>query len=149
MHLDASQQQFIPAVYLNLNRLQPSPSNRTLSWIPFEVTNLKAFSTRKTPYFKPLQWLRLQKEPFFIIWCEICPNSCKTFISVNICFKYFCLCCLTTQVRISSWPKENPGSWFSEFKRGKLVSCHCNITVFINPVHVVSDQQIPGIFINI
>ncbi|NXQ07970.1 COBA1 protein, partial [Vidua macroura] len=27
---------------------------------------------------------------------------------------------------ISSWPKENPGSWFSEFKRGKLVSCHSN-----------------------
>uniref|UniRef100_A0A8C3R0B7 Collagen type XI alpha 1 chain n=1 Tax=Cyanoderma ruficeps TaxID=181631 RepID=A0A8C3R0B7_9PASS len=25
-------------------------------------------------------------------------------------------------VRISSWPKENPGSWFSEFKRGKLLS---------------------------
>lgn len=23
--------------------------------------------------------------------------------------------------RITSWPKENPGSWFSEFKRGKLV----------------------------
>lgn len=26
------------------------------------------------------------------------------------------------QVRISSWPKEVPGSWFSEFKRGKIVS---------------------------
>lgn len=26
------------------------------------------------------------------------------------------------QVRISSWPKEIPGSWFSEFKRGKIVS---------------------------
>uniref|UniRef100_A0A452GS78 Fibrillar collagen NC1 domain-containing protein n=1 Tax=Gopherus agassizii TaxID=38772 RepID=A0A452GS78_9SAUR len=25
-------------------------------------------------------------------------------------------------VRISSWPKENPGAWFSEFKRGKLLS---------------------------
>lgn len=25
-------------------------------------------------------------------------------------------------VRISSWPKENPGSWFSEFKRGKTLS---------------------------
>ncbi|MEE6523467.1 hypothetical protein FKM82_022389, partial [Ascaphus truei] len=25
-------------------------------------------------------------------------------------------------VRISSWPKESPGSWFSEFKRGKLLS---------------------------
>uniref|UniRef100_H2RSX7 Collagen, type XI, alpha 1a n=1 Tax=Takifugu rubripes TaxID=31033 RepID=H2RSX7_TAKRU len=25
-------------------------------------------------------------------------------------------------VRISSWPKENPGSWFSEFKRGKMFS---------------------------
>uniref|UniRef100_A0A8K9Y616 Fibrillar collagen NC1 domain-containing protein n=1 Tax=Oncorhynchus mykiss TaxID=8022 RepID=A0A8K9Y616_ONCMY len=25
-------------------------------------------------------------------------------------------------VRISSWPKEIPGSWFSEFKRGKLLS---------------------------
>ncbi|XP_028342148.1 collagen alpha-1(V) chain-like, partial [Physeter macrocephalus] len=24
--------------------------------------------------------------------------------------------------RITSWPKENPGSWFSEFKRGKLLS---------------------------
>ncbi|XP_013920006.1 PREDICTED: collagen alpha-1(XI) chain-like, partial [Thamnophis sirtalis] len=24
--------------------------------------------------------------------------------------------------RISSWPKENPGTWFSEFKRGKLLS---------------------------
>uniref|UniRef100_A0A4W5Q0A1 Fibrillar collagen NC1 domain-containing protein n=2 Tax=Hucho hucho TaxID=62062 RepID=A0A4W5Q0A1_9TELE len=25
-------------------------------------------------------------------------------------------------VRISNWPKEAPGSWFSEFKRGKIVS---------------------------
>ncbi|XP_016534389.1 collagen alpha-1(XI) chain-like [Poecilia formosa] len=25
-------------------------------------------------------------------------------------------------VRISSWPKETPGSWFSEFKRGKIFS---------------------------
>lgn len=25
-------------------------------------------------------------------------------------------------VRISSWPKEKPGSWYSEFKRGKLLS---------------------------
>jgi len=25
-------------------------------------------------------------------------------------------------VRISSWPKEAPGSWFSEFKRGKILS---------------------------
>uniref|UniRef100_A0A8D2Q506 Fibrillar collagen NC1 domain-containing protein n=1 Tax=Varanus komodoensis TaxID=61221 RepID=A0A8D2Q506_VARKO len=24
--------------------------------------------------------------------------------------------------RITAWPKENPGSWFSEFKRGKLLS---------------------------
>lgn len=31
-----------------------------------------------------------------------------------------CFCC--PQVRISSWPKEIPGSWFSEFKRGKIVS---------------------------
>lgn len=33
----------------------------------------------------------------------------------------FCLVCFP-QVRISSWPKEVPGSWFSEFKRGKIVS---------------------------
>lgn len=26
------------------------------------------------------------------------------------------------QARLTSWLKENPGSWFSEFKRGKLVS---------------------------
>lgn len=26
------------------------------------------------------------------------------------------------QARISNWPKESPGSWFSEFKRGKIVS---------------------------
>lgn len=26
------------------------------------------------------------------------------------------------QARLTSWVKENPGSWFSEFKRGKLVS---------------------------
>ncbi|KAL8174534.1 UNVERIFIED_CONTAM: Collagen alpha-1(V) chain [Gekko kuhli] len=26
--------------------------------------------------------------------------------------------------RITSWPKENPGSWFSEFKRGKLTGAH-------------------------
>lgn len=25
-------------------------------------------------------------------------------------------------VRISNWPKESPGSWFSEFKRGKILS---------------------------
>ena len=29
---------------------------------------------------------------------------------------------LFSQVRISSWPKEVPGTWFSEFKRGKIVS---------------------------
>jgi len=28
----------------------------------------------------------------------------------------------STGVRISSWPKEVPGSWFSEFKRGKILS---------------------------
>lgn len=26
------------------------------------------------------------------------------------------------QSRVTSWAKESPGSWFSEFKRGKLVS---------------------------
>uniref|UniRef100_G1TNT5 Fibrillar collagen NC1 domain-containing protein n=1 Tax=Oryctolagus cuniculus TaxID=9986 RepID=G1TNT5_RABIT len=29
---------------------------------------------------------------------------------------------LLVQARITAWPKENPGSWFSEFKRGKLLS---------------------------
>lgn len=38
-------------------------------------------------------------------------------LDANVLFCFFCL-----QVRISSWPKENPGSWFSEFKRGKMVS---------------------------
>lgn len=33
---------------------------------------------------------------------------------------------LLNKVRISSWPKEIPGSWFSEFKRGKLV-CHFHV----------------------
>ncbi|KPP71029.1 hypothetical protein Z043_110097, partial [Scleropages formosus] len=28
----------------------------------------------------------------------------------------------STGARISSWPKEVPGSWFSEFKRGKMLS---------------------------
>uniref|UniRef100_A0A671Y9Y3 Collagen, type XI, alpha 1b n=1 Tax=Sparus aurata TaxID=8175 RepID=A0A671Y9Y3_SPAAU len=28
----------------------------------------------------------------------------------------------STGVRISNWPKEAPGSWFSEFKRGKILS---------------------------
>uniref|UniRef100_A0A3B3WLK9 Fibrillar collagen NC1 domain-containing protein n=1 Tax=Poecilia mexicana TaxID=48701 RepID=A0A3B3WLK9_9TELE len=28
----------------------------------------------------------------------------------------------STGVRISNWPKESPGSWFSEFKRGKILS---------------------------
>uniref|UniRef100_A0A8C9RA96 Fibrillar collagen NC1 domain-containing protein n=1 Tax=Scleropages formosus TaxID=113540 RepID=A0A8C9RA96_SCLFO len=28
----------------------------------------------------------------------------------------------STGVRLSSWPKEAPGSWFSEFKRGKILS---------------------------
>uniref|UniRef100_I3KQC5 Collagen, type XI, alpha 1b n=1 Tax=Oreochromis niloticus TaxID=8128 RepID=I3KQC5_ORENI len=28
----------------------------------------------------------------------------------------------STGARISNWPKESPGSWFSEFKRGKIVS---------------------------
>lgn len=86
MHLDASQQQFIPAVYLNLNRLQPSPSNRTLSWIPFEVANLKAFSTRKTPYFKPLQWLRLQKNHSLLsgvkfVSIHVKPSYLLTYVS--------------------------------------------------------------------
>lgn len=30
--------------------------------------------------------------------------------------------CVVFKVRLSSWPKEVPGSWFSEFKRGKIVS---------------------------
>lgn len=34
------------------------------------------------------------------------------------------------QVRISSWPKEKPGSWFSEFKRGKLVCYYLNMKWF-------------------
>lgn len=33
----------------------------------------------------------------------------------------FCFSPSPAQARITSWPKENPGSWFSEFKRGKLV----------------------------
>uniref|UniRef100_A0A8C9BV73 Collagen type V alpha 1 chain n=1 Tax=Phocoena sinus TaxID=42100 RepID=A0A8C9BV73_PHOSS len=36
--------------------------------------------------------------------------------------------------RITSWPKENPGSWFSEFKRGKLLSY---VDTEGNPVGVV------------
>uniref|UniRef100_A0A665X0W0 Collagen, type XI, alpha 1b n=1 Tax=Echeneis naucrates TaxID=173247 RepID=A0A665X0W0_ECHNA len=28
----------------------------------------------------------------------------------------------STGVRISNWPKESPGSWFSEFKRGKILN---------------------------
>lgn len=36
--------------------------------------------------------------------------------------------------RITSWPKENPGSWFSEFKRGKLLSY---VDAEGNPVGVV------------
>lgn len=35
------------------------------------------------------------------------------------------------QVRISNWPKESPGSWFSEFKRGKIVS-PLNFFIFFN-----------------
>uniref|UniRef100_A0A3B3S7L4 Fibrillar collagen NC1 domain-containing protein n=1 Tax=Paramormyrops kingsleyae TaxID=1676925 RepID=A0A3B3S7L4_9TELE len=38
------------------------------------------------------------------------------------------------QVRISSWPKEVPGSWFSEFKRGKLLSYE---DVEGNPINMV------------
>uniref|UniRef100_A0A4W5LM98 Fibrillar collagen NC1 domain-containing protein n=2 Tax=Hucho hucho TaxID=62062 RepID=A0A4W5LM98_9TELE len=30
--------------------------------------------------------------------------------------------CFAPQVGISSWPKEIPGSWFSEFKHGKIFS---------------------------
>uniref|UniRef100_A0A8C6ZSS1 Fibrillar collagen NC1 domain-containing protein n=1 Tax=Nothoprocta perdicaria TaxID=30464 RepID=A0A8C6ZSS1_NOTPE len=36
--------------------------------------------------------------------------------------------------RITSWPKENPGSWFSEFKRGKLLSY---VDADGNPIGVV------------
>lgn len=85
----------------------------------------------------------LKEEPFFTILCEICSRYFKTFLSVNPSSKYLHLHCSTTQVRISSWPKENPGSWFSEFKRGKLVSDYYNTELFTNEVHVTSDQQIP------
>lgn len=34
------------------------------------------------------------------------------------------------QVRLSSWPKETPGSWFSEFKRGKMVSLFFSYCTF-------------------
>lgn len=43
---------------------------------------------------------------------------------------------LLQQVRISSWPKEKPGSWFSEFKRGKLVCYYRTMKWFtLNFVH--------------
>lgn len=36
------------------------------------------------------------------------------------------------QARITSWPKETPGSWFSEFKRGKLVRrTHTRLSVWL------------------
>lgn len=40
---------------------------------------------------------------------------------LSFCFSPSAPALLRVQARITSWPKENPGSWFSEFKRGKLV----------------------------
>lgn len=112
-------------------------------WIPFKVMNLKAIYTEKHSILELLKMLKTQKEePFFTMLCEICYMQFKT-LSVNPSSKYLYLHCSTTQVRISSWPKENPGSWFSEFKRGKLVSGYCNTELFTNEVHVMSDRQIP------
>lgn len=44
------------------------------------------------------------------------------------------------QVRLSSWPKEKPGSWFSEFKRGKLVCYYPNMKWFI--LNFINEAQI-------
>lgn len=45
------------------------------------------------------------------------PGEVTTFF----CFSPAAPALLRAQARLTSWPKENPGSWFSEFKRGKLV----------------------------
>lgn len=36
-----------------------------------------------------------------------------------------------SQVRLSNWPKESPGSWFSEFKRGKIVSQLTGLFIYL------------------
>uniref|UniRef100_A0A669B1Z5 Collagen, type XI, alpha 1b n=1 Tax=Oreochromis niloticus TaxID=8128 RepID=A0A669B1Z5_ORENI len=42
----------------------------------------------------------------------------------------------STGARISNWPKESPGSWFSEFKRGKILSYVDAADNTINPVQM-------------
>uniref|UniRef100_A0A3P9DEV1 Fibrillar collagen NC1 domain-containing protein n=1 Tax=Maylandia zebra TaxID=106582 RepID=A0A3P9DEV1_9CICH len=42
----------------------------------------------------------------------------------------------STGARISNWPKESPGSWFSEFKRGKILSYVDAADNAINPVQM-------------
>lgn len=71
--------------------------------------------------------------PFYFFHCFLLmqkQKESKIFLNFNIlyiltydnkCVINVCLFCCP-QVRISSWPKEIPGSWFSEFKRGKIVS---------------------------
>lgn len=48
------------------------------------------------------------------------------FNTVFFLYLFLFFLCLSVnpcpQARLTSWVKENPGSWFSEFKRGKLVS---------------------------
>lgn len=56
--------------------------------------------------------------PFKLGCANKAEKLCVTLTSCSVC----CCCCYWLQVRISSWPKETPGSWFSEFKRGKMVS---------------------------
>lgn len=44
------------------------------------------------------------------------------------------------QSRVTSWAKESPGSWFSEFKRGKLVSFPQSLSPPLNASYILQSK---------
>lgn len=45
------------------------------------------------------------------------------------------------QSRVTSWAKESPGSWFSEFKRGKLVSFPQSLSLPLNASYILQSKM--------
>uniref|UniRef100_A0A665W0E3 Procollagen, type V, alpha 1 n=1 Tax=Echeneis naucrates TaxID=173247 RepID=A0A665W0E3_ECHNA len=61
-------------------------------------------------------------------------NPARTCKDLQLCHPDFPDAACMQETLLTSWAKENPGSWFSEFKRGKLLSY---VDAEANPIGVV------------
>lgn len=84
------------------------------------VLNRAVMSVREIS-FQLLEQMLYEKQGF-INFISFSAEASLLFIHNYSHSKSFTIFFVVFKVRLSSWPKEVPGSWFSEFKRGKIVS---------------------------